>query len=320
MDGENIDVSLTGYMDGADAVYVGVFTAPETAAIRNGATLALSREPWLTEAAYQGTDYAIVKKGTAGYGVVDRAGNFVIPPNGEEYGQDIYRKDDTFFVCSRHKPQSVRVVRMEGFTAVELANIVAPAGGFTTYYGCNRAVFIVQVSSRNGASWQIRDFDTGALMADLAVDEGNPDSPTYGTFMGMNPCYVLEAAKPERLVFGAPTGEGEAERMEYWLADNRGKRISDNWQYVEPLSWDHTGGLFLVSTWDENEHEAWPNDQEDVLSGYDGRAWFGPHWRCGIIDHNGILLAPCIYTKVTLLSATEVKLETPDGQIVVVGL
>ena len=318
LDGEDTGLCLTGYMDGTDAVYVGVFTAPETAAIRNGATLALSREPWLTEAAYQGTDYAIVKKGTAGYGVVDRTGNFVIPTIGDEYGQSIYRMDDTFFVVSNREPRSLRVVHMESFTAVELANIVAPAGGHTTYYGCNHAVFIVQVSSSNGASWQIRDMDTGVLLEDMVIDESNPDSPTYGAFMGMNPCYVLEAAKPERLVFGAPTGEGE--RMEYWLADNRGKRISDNWQYIEPLSWDYTGGMFLVSTWDENEHGDWPNDQEDVLSGYDGRPWFGSHWRCGIIDHNGNLLAPCMYTKVTLLSTTEVKLETPDGQIVVVGL
>ena len=85
---------------------MGVFSAPEIAAIRNGATLALSREPWLTEAAYQGTDYAIVKKGTAGYGVVDRAGNFVIPTIGDEYGQYIYRMDDTFFIDSSRQPQS----------------------------------------------------------------------------------------------------------------------------------------------------------------------------------------------------------------------
>jgi len=320
LDGEDIGVSLTGYMDGSDAVYVGVFSAPEIAAIRNGATLALSREPWLTEAAYQGTDYAIVKKGTAGYGVVDRAGNFVIPTIGDEYGQYIYRMNDTFFIDSSRQSQSLRVVRMEGFTAVELANIVAPVGGHITYYGCNRAVFIVQVSSSDDVSWQIRDMDTGALMADLAVNESDPDSPTYGVFRGINPCYVLETAKPERLVFGDPTYEGEAEHMEFWLADNRGNRISDNWQYIEPLSWDHTGGLFLVSTWEENELEAWPNDQEDVLSGYDGRAWFGSHWRCGIIDHNGNILAPCVYTRVTLLTANKAQLEMSDGQAVIVGL
>ena len=59
---------------------------------------------------------------------------------------------------------------------------------------------------------------------------------------------------------------------------------------------------------------------KDLLAGYDGREWFGPHWRCGIIDHNGNLLAPCAYTRVTFLTGTRVQLETPEGQQVVVEL
>lgn len=321
LDGQDTGVSLTGYMAGADAVYVGVFTAPEAARVKGGAALALSREPWRTEAAYQGTDYAIVKKGTAGYGVVDRAGNFVIPPSGEEYGAFIYRNGDTFFVHSVRKPQSLRVVHIENGAAMELAKVDAPAGGFVTYGGGNCAVFAAELSDADGAArWQIRDMDTGALLAEIPVDDSNPDSPTYSVLMGLNATYALETAKPERLVFGGVRGEGEAQRTMFWLADNAGKRVSEDWQYIEPLSWSDRGGLFLVSTWEESEHTDWPNDEEDLFAGYDGRAWFGPHWRCGVVDHEGNLLAPCAYVKATLLSPTSVKLETAEGQVVTVGL
>jgi hypothetical protein len=43
LDGKAMNISLNGYMDGKDAVYAGVFTAPEAAAIRNGGELALMR-------------------------------------------------------------------------------------------------------------------------------------------------------------------------------------------------------------------------------------------------------------------------------------
>ena len=318
LDGGDMGLSLTGYMDGTDAVFVGVFTASEVARVKGGAALALARAPWLTEAAYQGTDYAVVKKGTAGVGVVDRTGNFVIPTIGEEYGQYVERHGDTFFV-SRYKPDSLRVVRVENGAAVELVKLDAPEDGYCYLQGCNRAVFAVYMGDRNGGSWQIRDMDTGALVSELPVDESDPDAPT-SDFMGVNPRYMLETARPERLVLGGTRGEGKSEHDEFWLADNRGRRVSENWQYIESLSWSDAGGLFLVSTWDESEHTGWPNDQEDLLAGYDGRQWFGPHWRCGIIDHNGDLLAPCAYTKVTLLTATRAQLETPEGQRVVVEL
>ena len=318
LDGEDMGVSLTGYMDGTDAVYVGVLTAPEAARVKGGTTLTLTREPWLTEAAYQGTDYAIVKKGTAGVGVVDRTGNFVIPTIGEEYGQYVERHGDTFFV-SRYKPDSLRVVRVENGAAVEVAKLDIPEGWVYLLEGCNRAVFAVYMGDGNGGSWQIRDMDTGALVSELAVDESDPDAPT-SDFMGVNPRYILETARPERLVLGGTRGEGESAHDEFWLADNQGRRVSENWQYIEPLSWSDAGGLFLVSTWDEGEHTGWPDEQEDVFAGYDGRQWFGPRWRCGIIDHNGNLLAPCVYTRVTLLTGTRVQLETPEGQQVVVEL
>ena len=318
--GRDTGLSLTGYMDGTNAVYVGVFTAPEAKQVKDGAVVVLERKPWLTEEAYQGTDYAVVQKGTAGYGVVDRAGSFVIPPCGDEGGQFIYRNGDTFFVHSVRQPQSLRAVRIEGGETVELTKVDAPVDGFVTYGGSNRAVFAAELSDRTSACWQIRDMDTGAQLAELSIDEANPDAPTYSVFMGLNASYALETAKPERLVFGAPRGGGEDEHMEFWLADNRGRRVSENWQYIEPLSWSDAGGLFLVSSWEEDELTDWPNDQEDLLAGYDGRAWFGPHWRCGIIDHNGKLLAPCVYTKVTLLTGTRVQLETPEGQQVVVEL
>jgi len=319
LDGEDMGVSLDGYMDGTDAVFVGVFTAPEAARVKGGAALALAREPWLTEAAYQGTDYAVVKKGTAGVGVVDRAGNFVIPPIGEENMQYVIeRYGDTFFI-SRYKPDSLRVVRVVNGAAVELAKLDIPEGWVYLLEGCNRAVFTVYMGDGNGRSWQIRDMDTGALVSELPVDESDPDAPT-SDFMGVNPRYMLETAKPQRLVLGGTRGEGESEHDEFWLADNRGRRVSEDWQYIEPLSWSDAGGLFLVSTWDEGEHMGWPNEQEDLLAGYDGRQWFGPHWRCGIIDHNGNLLAPCAYTRATLLTGTRVQLETPEGQRVVVEL
>ena len=257
LDGEDMGVSLTGYMDGTDAVFVGVFTAPEAARIRGGAALAVSREPWLTEEAYQGTDYAIVKKGTAGIGVVDRAGSFVIPPSGGEFGQEIQRNGDTFFVHDG-STKSLRVLHVKNSVATELVKLDPPSGkyGFVTLENWNSAVFAVELGDTDSARWQIRDMDTGALAVEIPVDESDPDSPTYSAFMGLNASYALETAKPQRLVFGGLRGEDEAQYEVFWLADNQGRRISDNWQYIEPLSWSDAGGLFLVSTWDESEHTA----------------------------------------------------------------
>lgn len=321
LDGEDMGVSLNGYMDGTDAVFVGVFAAPEAARVKGGAALELTREPWLTEEAYQGTDYAIVKKGTAGIGVVDRAGSFVIPPSGGEFGQEIQRNGDTFFVHDG-STKSLRVLHVKNSVATELVKLDPPSGkyGFVTLEDWNSAVFAVELGDTDSARWQIRDMDTGALAVEIPVDESDPDSPTYSAFMGLNASYALETAKPQRLVFGGLRGEGEAQYEVFWLADNRGRRVNENWQYIEPLSWSDAGGLFLVSTWDESEHTGWPDEQEDLLAGYDGRQWFGPRWRCGIIDHNGDLLAPCTYTRVTLLTGTRVQLETPEGQRVLVEL
>ena len=44
LDGKAMNLSLNGYMDGSDAVYAGVFTAPEAMAIRNGAEISITHE------------------------------------------------------------------------------------------------------------------------------------------------------------------------------------------------------------------------------------------------------------------------------------
>ena len=202
LDGKDMGISLTGYMDSTDAVYVGVFTAPEAAQVKGGAALALAREPWLTEKAYHGTDYAIDKKGTAGVGVVDRTGNFVIPPSGDEGGQFIYRNGDTFFVHSVRKPQSLRVIRMENGAVEELAKLDAPLNGFVTYGGSNRAVFLLNTGSRSGSAWYVYDMDTGEKIAELPVNELASDAPGYGT----SPSYRLETAKPSHSALCSETG------------------------------------------------------------------------------------------------------------------
>ena len=329
--GRRMDISLNGYIDGVDAVYsssfsgtdavyAGVFSADEAAAVMGGAELEIYREPWLTEEDFQGTDYAIATKGTAGMVVVDRSGGYLIPPAGNEYGQDIYRSGNTFFIKKNDKPRSLRAVRIEDGNVIELACVKAPENGFATYTGCNGAVFTVEATDTAGGDLLIFDKDTGEQIAEIAIDESDPDAPTYSSLMGLRLTYVLEEAKPERLVFGGFVHEGGEDLHVFWLADNLGNRVSENRQYIEPLSWSEKGGLFLVSSWDRDELEDWPNDEENVLAGYDGREWFGEHWRCGIIDQDGNELAPCGYVKVTLLSATEALLEAPDGSQVTVSL
>lgn len=329
--GRRLDISLNGYIDGVDAVYsssfsgtdgvfAGVFSADEAAAVMGGAELEIYREPWLTEEDFQGTDYAVATKGTAGMVVVDRSGSYLIPPAGSETGQWIYRSGNTFFIEKNDKPRSLRAVRVDDGKVIELACVKAPKNGFATYTGCNGAVFTVEATDTAGGDLLIFDKDTGKQLAEIAIDESDPDTPTYSSLMGLRLTYVLEEAKPERLVFGGFVHEGGEDLHVFWLADNLGNRVSENRQYIEPLSWSEKGGLFLVSGWDRDVLEDWPNEEEDVLKGYDGREWFGPNWRCGIMDQDGNELAPCEYVKITLLSAEKVLLEDEDGRQVTVSL
>ena len=318
LDGADTGLRLTGYMDGGDAVFVGVLTAPEAARVKAGAVPSLTRKPWLTEEAYQGSDYAIVKKGTAGMGVVDRSGRFVIDPPGVEYAQDITRQGDTFFIWNRDEPRSLRVVRLEGKAPVELLRREAPEDGFISIPVSNSAVFAYDVSDRDRCVWYIHDLDTGAELAALAVNEHDPDAPAYSFSVGIDAKFEIETAKPTRLIFGDLNAEDAPRGSRFFLTDNAGRRVTDDFQYLEALAFSDAGGLYLASRWEPEELTGFPNDEEDLSAGYDGRPWFGAHWRCGVVDENGNALTDMDGVKVTLLSDREVLLERESGEVVTV--
>lgn len=303
--GAEAPVMLNGYMNGDQGVFCGVLTDAEAAAIADGETrLIFAREDFLDGADYCGTHYAVVRKGTGGVGVVDLEQNFVIGPGYRE----IQRQGNIFF-C-REEGGDIAVIDMDRNR--EIARVeCTDSNNWIHLTPCNGAVFAVQQREKGEGpyAWTIYSLETGEIVRKMTV--GEPDAPTYSSSGGLNGSFGGPVSgTPGRLIFW---GLGENDARHAWLADNSGNRITKNFDHIEGLAWIGEKGYYVVSTYDPAEHTGHPNNSNKYYEGYDGREWFGPSWRCGVIDQNGNALTEVEFVKIEFDFGGNILLTREDG-------
>ena len=290
--GDQPDIILNGYMDGSDAVYCCTLADGEDYLIRNGTEVELEHEDWYHEADFMDMSYAVVKKGTAGYGVIDRDGNFVYGPG---YGYFMRSGNTVFLVRSYGGMEVVNLDTLEKIAEFEYGTGVAPK---------NSAVFAV---SKDDMQY-IYDNETGEVLA--SMNRNDEDAFLY--LEGVNGSFsAFEIGKPQRLVFSRREDDGE---WNYWLADNHGNRISDNYPNIEPLVWNGDKGVFGVYRLSDDPEAG--NGRESV-GGYDGRNLYPEEdWNVAIMDETGDIVAGVDYGYIKVVSETEVELRTWDEILV----
>lgn len=294
--GDQPDIILNGYMSGADGVFCGTLTDGEDHLIRTGAPVKLWHEPWYTEEDFRGTDYAVVKKGAAGYGLIDRDGNFVYGPG---YDAFIRSGNTVFFLLSYDKWEVLNLDTMAQIAEFDYGNGIG-------IFPLNSAVFAVAT----GDMWYIHDNETGQRFA--AMNKNDEDAPRYTGSKDINGKYThYEIGKPRRLVFSR---KGNDEETYMWLADNYGNRLSGNYPNIEPLVWNGDKGVFAVYRYSDDPESG--NDRESV-GVYDGQSLYPEEdWRVGIMDETGSIIASVDYGYAEVVSETEVRLRTWDEILV----
>lgn len=298
------DIILNGYMNADTAVYCCVLTEGEMHLIESGADVKLWHEPWYSEEDFNGSEYALVSKETGGYGVINREGKYVLGP-GYERAQ---RYGNTVFLTRTNR--NLEVFNLD--TMEIIGDFECPSGGYIGIYPKNNAVYAVEISD----VWYLYDMQTGKALAVLPINED--ESPYYSFLAGGidGKYYGYQIGYPERLVFWR---YNEVEEKDYcWLADNRGKRISENKQRIEPIIWNGDKGVFAVSTYDKTISH--PNNDQKYLEGYDGRPYFGEDWRVGLMDEKGKMITNMEYVYIKVLSENEIELHKPDGSIDVIRI
>lgn len=292
------DIVLNGYMNGDTAVYCCVLNAAEKFLLESGASVQLKYAKWYDESDFQGTDYALVKKGTAGYGVIDHNENFVLGPN-YIAGQ---RSGNTVFLRTTGNDWEVyNLTTMESIGRFQSGD-----GSYVSIYPENSALFAVHMSG----VWYFYENETGRTLAVLPEDEEGSADDGFSWIRGRYACF--EVGAPERLVLSRG-----GDRLYVWLADNQGKRISENYQSIDPLIWNEGRGVFAVMTFDESL--GYPNVEDyEYLEGADRSEALNNTWRVGLMDENGRMITDIDYVFIRVLSIHQIELHRADGTVEIV--
>lgn len=291
---------MNGYMDGATAVYCCMLRDDEAQALRMGALFGLYRRPFAVGADYDGSNHAIVQKGTGLYGILDAQGEWAVQPqylwigrpeamrNSWDTPRPFYctNPDGALDVRSGEDLQVIVSLKNESFSNVNPSVFTAYTDNGTNVY-----------SLRTGEML----FSTDAVFAEF----GDHPPRDY-----VKPEYIyLVEGYPERLVIqrGATGSGAEMSR----LADNYGNIIAGEWEAILPLMWIGERGVFLtqedgICTLDYASIDFW----DDYIYTNAG----DPAWRCGLIDENGAVIAECEYTGVRILSREEIQLRNSRGE------
>lgn len=292
------DIILNGYMNGDTATYCCVLNSAEKFLLGNGASVRLEQEQWYDEADFQGTDYALVEKGTAGYGVIDRNDNFVLGP-GYIAGQ---RSGNTVFLR-----KSMNLWEVYNLTTMQsIGRFQAGKGGYVSLYAQNNALFAVFIDG----VWYLYENETGKAIAVQPVDEKDSSDAGFSELNGQYACF--EVGYPNRLVL-----RQSGEKLYCWLADNHGNRVSENHQWIDPLVWNEDRGVFAVMTFDDSL--GYPNVEDyEYLAGVDRREALNNTWRVGLMDENGRMITDMDYVFIKVLSIHEIELHRADGTVEII--
>ena len=190
--------------------------------------------------------------------------------------------------------------------------------------GANNAIFVNRSYSEGKA--YIVDVDSLAVLKEFDFDSGEADMPVNGNgYWQINVEYPREVGKPQRMVLS----NGET----FWLGDNYGHRITEDYEILEPVLWYKDNGLFCMQTGTSRTAQ-YP--KELYNHGYRGQKLLAmwnydmeddrlvstenPEWRCGVIDKDGNVLAECIYCEIRIISDSAVELTKVNGETVLIDL
>lgn len=286
------------------AYYAVVLTQQEAKSIQSGADISLDHLNFSKIAEASPYNFIPVQYGSGSYGVMDKAGEFVIAPEYKDAWsyQDLSRlyaggvtgpiilKDysDTLYLYDGETLDKIAWYSMDGANSKGYAfprsmrnsiNVLGPG--------------IYEFSRDEGVYLLNR---TGEVMMSFLYDEtGNFENSLYysATFLheavGYPDCIVLYEQKDSY----AP------DRM--WISDLNGNRISNDFERLIPLIWTENRAIFINVAYDRNAAERnfyLPYYEKGLpFSGYEKDKSF----RVGLVDQNGNEIAECKYIQLEII-------------------
>ncbi len=310
--GEN-EFIVNGFMDvsgsldelaQSHAYYAVVLTEQEAKSIQNGVGIALEHLNFSKIAAESIYAYTPVQYGTGSYGVMDKAGEFVIAPEYENAWsyQDLsglYAKDVTGPIVL--KDYAGTLYLYDGETLDKIA--------WYSMDGTNSVGYAFPRSTRNSINiespglYELRR-DEGVyllnqkgevMMSFLYDNTGNFENNLYycATFLHE------AAGYPDCIVLYEQKGSYAPDRM--WIADLSGNRISNDFERLIPLIWTENRAIFINVTYDRKAAEKnfyLPYYEKGLpFSGYEKDKSF----RVGLVDQSGNEIAECKYISLEII-------------------
>lgn len=312
IDGNPQGIEIDGYLDGVRGVYCCVLDDAELALLQNGAQVSVWHESPLENADFMDGSYAEVKRGSGDTGIIDGEGNFVV----EAKYASIFRPHSNSFRITTPRPffcteKNGGLTVLHGETLETILHL-EETGDYLRGVYVNPSL----MSVFDGRGMKLYSLEDGSVQFALDFDEsGEYSGVSSGEEVNDADGYyrVLADGLPKRLV----VWQGEGIHAKAWLTDNRGNRVSDDFQRITPLVWSGEKGVFLVESFNTE------NYNEDVFGGtrqsffeygqkYDGGA-YGEDWRCGLIDQDGNALTEIKYIAVEALEDGTIWLTDASG-------
>lgn len=303
--GSYAPIVLNGYMEGDEAVYVCVLSEGEYRVIAGGADVSLWRKPLTAGVEYFGSEYAVVRKGTGGECIIDRAGNIVFGPR---ENVRIHRMGWFDVHSNSRLPMPFVVVENNREYCIldgETLKIIRKYKKEDGYRYLQEIHFGAYSISRDDGTKEYFSLPEGRLL----FAEKSEGIKYSGSFI------YLQDGRPQRLV-------GSCGNYDKWLSDLYGNEIpGTRYNSITPLLWKGDAGVFLVAKFDPPA-DVWDDHYPSYYSGYgygDTMEETDPEssWRCGLIDQDGKVIAEVAYTAFTMLSETQAELSGPEGTVVV---
>lgn len=261
---------------------------------------------------FGGASYSVARSGES-FGIIDQKGMFVIPATFKQITRD---QSDVYagyerapFFCTSAIDGGITVLDCDSLETI---------GRYTEVDSYLRASFVnpalFMVENRSKRSWC--SMETGDVLFSLMLYQDARDFTRSSEYepLSANGSFLYIDGLPECLVIT----RGEGTNAKSYLADNRGVRISLDFQSLIPLVWANGKGLFLFETFDASA-ESQSASAADWDTPYDPLARYGDSYRCGLIDQTGTIAAPAQYVGYQCVEGS-IVLEEASGQTYTISI
>lgn len=261
---------------------------------------------------FGGASYSIARSGES-FGIIDQKGMFVIPATFKQITRD---QSDVYagyerapFFCTSAIDGGITVLDCDSLETI---------GRYTEVDSYLRASFVnpalFMVENRSKRSWC--SMETGDVLFSLMLYQDARDFTRSSEYepLSANGSFLYIDGLPECLVIT----RSEGTNAKSYLADNRGVRISLDFQSLIPLVWANGKGLFLFETFDASA-ESQSASAADWDTPYDPLARYGDSYRCGLIDQTGTIAAPAQYVGYQCVEGS-IVLEEASGQTYTISI